>query len=360
MCGLSTRKTRTPLPTQKRTTSRSACQSACQSSRVEVDVVDVLVALRRVLGVLERPVRAAVEPLRVLSKPRVVGRALDREVERDVDAELGGAGDEPLELLHRPELRVERVVAAVLAADRPGRAGVGRPRGERVVAALAVRVPDRVHRRQVEDVEAELGQVLELGLDAGEAAPRAREELVPGAEGRPLAVAVDPQLGRRGHLAAVVVGRRQHLLRGQRLAPEHLGLGELAREVVLPRRDLALELVPERGLPVDPGLDAVLPAAGAVRREGPDPAVGLDVPHRRLLPAALAGAAVAHGGADLLVAVAEDRRPDLDRVSLAPLDRVAAAVELRPDVLDLDPGGWFSRRGRGHEAVFWLPEASER
>ena len=40
---------------------------------VEVDVVDVLVALRRVLGVLERAVRPAVEPLGVLLQPWMVG-----------------------------------------------------------------------------------------------------------------------------------------------------------------------------------------------------------------------------------------------------------------------------------------------
>ena len=38
-----------------------------------VDVVDVLVALGRVLGVLERAVRPVLEPLRVLAQPRVVG-----------------------------------------------------------------------------------------------------------------------------------------------------------------------------------------------------------------------------------------------------------------------------------------------
>ena len=59
---------------------------------VEVDVVDVLVALRRVLGVLQRPVRAAMEPLRVLLEPGVVGRALDREVERDLEPQLCARG----------------------------------------------------------------------------------------------------------------------------------------------------------------------------------------------------------------------------------------------------------------------------
>jgi hypothetical protein len=39
----------------------------------EVEVVDVLVALGRVLGVLQRAVGAVVEPLGVLAQPRVVG-----------------------------------------------------------------------------------------------------------------------------------------------------------------------------------------------------------------------------------------------------------------------------------------------
>ena len=53
-----------------------------------VDVDDVLVLLGRVLGVLDRPVGPVLEPLRMLGQPRVVGRALDREVERDLEPEL--------------------------------------------------------------------------------------------------------------------------------------------------------------------------------------------------------------------------------------------------------------------------------
>ena len=148
----------------------------------EVDVVDVLVALRRVLCVLQRPVGAAVEPLGMLLQPRVVGRALDRKVERDLDPELLRVGDEGAELLLGAERRVDRVVPALLGADRPGAADVALRRRLGVVPALAVRVPDRVDRRQVEDVEAELGEARQELADAGEAAPRAREELVPRAE----------------------------------------------------------------------------------------------------------------------------------------------------------------------------------
>ena len=124
MCGLSTRKTVTPQPTQWRTTSQQRLPEAAPVLALEVDVVDVLVALRRVLGVLQRPVGAAVEPLGMLLQPRVVGRALDREVERDLDPELLRVGDEGAELLRGAERRVDRVVPALLGADRPRAADV--------------------------------------------------------------------------------------------------------------------------------------------------------------------------------------------------------------------------------------------
>jgi hypothetical protein len=123
---------------------------------VPVDVVDVLVLLGRVLRVLERPVGAPVEPLGMLGEPRVVGRALDREVQGDLDAVLLGRAHQRREVLERPEVGMDRVVAAVLVADRPRAAGVVGAGDERVVATLAVRVADGMDRRQVEDVEAQL------------------------------------------------------------------------------------------------------------------------------------------------------------------------------------------------------------
>ena len=131
---------------------------AADAGRVVVEVhrVDVLVLLRRVLGVRDRPVRARGEELRVRGHPRVVGRRLQREVEGDLEVELTGARDEGVEVLERPEVGVDRVVAAVLAADRPRRAGVLGARGQGVVGALAVDLADRVDRREVDDVEAHL------------------------------------------------------------------------------------------------------------------------------------------------------------------------------------------------------------
>jgi hypothetical protein len=163
---------------------------------VEVDVVDVLVALRRVLRVLQRAVGAVVEPLGVLAQPGVVGRALDREVERELDPGVRRRRDQPVEVLERAELRVDAVWPP--SASRSPRDCPGRPAGdERVVATLAVGVPDRVDRRQVDHVEAELGEPRELLGDAGQAAEGAREELIPGAEAGAQAVHVD--LDRRRH-----------------------------------------------------------------------------------------------------------------------------------------------------------------
>ena len=54
----------------------------------EVGVDDVLVFLRRVLRIAHRAVRPALEPLRVLFEPGVIGRALHGKIERDLHAVL--------------------------------------------------------------------------------------------------------------------------------------------------------------------------------------------------------------------------------------------------------------------------------
>ena len=140
MCGLSTRKTRTPwLDPEERRRRGAPSQSPCQSSRVEVDVEDVLVALGRVLGVLDRAVGPAVEPLRVLRQPRVVGRALDREVERDLEPELARARDQAVEVVERAELGVDRVWPPSVGADRPRAARIARRRRSACCSGPCVR-----------------------------------------------------------------------------------------------------------------------------------------------------------------------------------------------------------------------------
>src|SRR5581483_3277433 len=187
---------------------------------VPVDVDDVLIALRRVLGVLDRAVGPVLEPLRMLPQPRVVGRALDREVERDLESELLRTRNEPVEVVDRPELRCDGVVTALLCADRPRAPRIALLRGQRVVAALAAGVPDGVDRRQVDDAEA--GE-LAVDLDGVELAPR---DAVTVRSGRSEA-GLDVEL---------------------RNAEQQRTLGELARKVFLPGFDLAPQLVPPRSL----------------------------------------------------------------------------------------------------------------
>src|SRR5690606_37531597 len=66
--------------------------------RFEIEGIDVLILLRWILGVLDRAVRPSLEPLRVLANVRVVRRALEGDVERDLHAALTRARDQPREV----------------------------------------------------------------------------------------------------------------------------------------------------------------------------------------------------------------------------------------------------------------------
>ena len=217
----------------------------------------------------------------------------------------------------------------------------------RVVAPLAVGRADRVDRRQVDDVEAELGQPRELLLHPGEAAERAREELVPRAEAgalaidvhlvgrRPLALAplgaaapappprpapsrrrrARPTAARRAHRARRASRTTARSAPRSRPAASSIRTGallELALEILLAGRQLALDLVPPGRVGVHPGLDLEGVAAEGDGVEGALPAVRAELRHRLLQEPAGAGRTVAHHGPELLVAVPDEvarRRP---------------------------------------------------
>ncbi len=84
-----------------------------------------------------------------------------------------------------PSSRVDRVVAALGRADRPRRADVVRLGDQRVVAALAVDLADRVDRRQVDDVEAHRGDGRQPLGRGRERAVHRWADRVPAAIGRP-------------------------------------------------------------------------------------------------------------------------------------------------------------------------------
>ena len=172
---------------------------------VEVDAVDVLVLVGRIFGVPNASVGAMLEPRGVLFHPRVVGRALDGKVERDLDAHGAGRRDEMVEVGQRAEQRIDGGVPSVAVANGPGAAGVAGLGVARVVLPLAIGYSDGMHRRDVDDVESHRGELGEpsLGLaqrgpDLGISALGPREELVPIAEVGPLALGEDAQHGLAG------------------------------------------------------------------------------------------------------------------------------------------------------------------
>jgi hypothetical protein len=158
----------------------------------------------------------------------MVRRALEREVDGDLQAVLPGRGNEIVEVVEGSEVGVDRVVTTLVRADRPRRTGIAGTRIEGVVRPLAVDAADRVHRRQVDHVEAHRshgGQPLgsraqragyhrALLVDAR--ALGAREELVPGADQRPLTVCEDRVRRTRAQQVPQWVGEkdRVHLRRG--------------------------------------------------------------------------------------------------------------------------------------------------
>ena len=78
-------------------------------------------------SVLHGAVRTPREPVRVLGHVRVIGRALERDVERNLDVELFCVGDEALKILHRAQIRVQCLVTAFVGAYGPWAAHLIRP-----------------------------------------------------------------------------------------------------------------------------------------------------------------------------------------------------------------------------------------
>src|SRR5687767_1979540 len=105
-----------------------------------------------------------------------------------------------LELLDRAELRVDRIVAAQLAADRPRTPRIIGSGHEGVVRTLSEGRSDGMNGREIDDVEAELGDPRQGALSVAEGAMalrvirlRARKHLVPRGEAGALTVDGDRQ-----------------------------------------------------------------------------------------------------------------------------------------------------------------------
>ena len=137
----------------------------------------------------------------------MVGRALERIVERHLQPEVPGLPAEAAEVLDGAQLGCDGGVPALGRADGPRAAGIVGPGAERVVGTLALGDADRVDRRQVDDVEPHVGHGAQALHRAVEAPLAAGEQFVPGPEQGPRAI--DPQRERR-RLGQVGVGDGRH------------------------------------------------------------------------------------------------------------------------------------------------------
>ena len=212
--------------------------------RLEVNRIDVLILLRRVLGVLDGAVRPVAEPFRMLAHVRVIRRRLERDVERDLEPLPPGRLDEAIEVLDRAEPRFDGHVPALVRSDRPRAPRIARAGRQRIVRPLAEAAADRVDRRQVEDVEPHRrdvgqprGRLVERRAARRVGARRPRKHLVPRAEPRALALDGDAEHAvEAGGPAAIRMRRHQplELLRqgqGHTLTRGRAGLLERGRPV---------------------------------------------------------------------------------------------------------------------------------
>src|SRR5580658_6825461 len=137
---------------------------------IKFDVDDVLVFLRRVFGIAYRTVRAPVEPPRMVIEPRMIRRALDREIKRELQAAHGGCFAQPPKIADRTEFTMDRVVAAFAASDGVWTPDIGRLAAQVVVLTLAICQSDRVNWREIKNVKAHITNVREEADHAVESA----------------------------------------------------------------------------------------------------------------------------------------------------------------------------------------------
>ena len=318
----------------------------------------------------------------MLLEPRVVGRAVDREVQGDVEAVLVRGRDERAEVLVGAELGVDRVVAPGLVADRVRAAGVARL-GRRGCCC---------------------GPCGWCGRSGGSAACRGRRSRARRCSGPAPATPLKPPhergkssyqepkrasvrststssvLGQLGGLGALLDGLDELEQRGvergvrdrwrsPRRPPSGARLASpLARSAAARSRTTPSLSSPLRsGWPnstlrasssrqpakrsthawmfhcVRPGFSTV--KAPSQRTPLWWASTG---DQRRLAPALVPGVAPAHDGAQHLVAIAEDVRRHLHRVGHGALDWPATAVDGRRRVRDPDAARRFGLGAGGH------------
>ena len=111
----------------------------------------------RILRIGDRAIGAGGEPFGVLGDPRVIGGALEGDVERHLHTEFLAARHEGVEIFESAEFGMDGVVPAFTGADGVRLTWIASACRQRVVATFTVGGADRVDWRQVEHIEAHLG-----------------------------------------------------------------------------------------------------------------------------------------------------------------------------------------------------------
>ena len=156
---------------------------AAPVGRFKIQRINILIFLGRILRILNRSVRPDHEPVRMFRDPRMIRRALECNVQSDLDALRSGCGNQVVEIGERAKLRVNRFVAAQIAGSlraqcrvRDGCPVADRPRTPwrirrsigRVIWPFAERASDGMNRRQINDVKSHGGNLGQLPLDIAE------------------------------------------------------------------------------------------------------------------------------------------------------------------------------------------------
>jgi hypothetical protein len=228
--------------------------------------------------------------------------------------------------------RMNRFVSARFAADCPGAPGIVPARAGLVVRRLALGDTDRMDRRQIEHIETHRCDVRQTRFDIREravhagVAGRARKQLVPAREARPLAIDFDDEWRLVLDDDVWVDTLLFQLLAAQQVDAHVLPRRFFLREIPAPCREV-----------VDPRGHGELISAELAWREARRPPIVDERRHRHAIPAFSIRRAIEQHARDDVVTVGEHVRFDDHRLTDRTLGWKFAAVHLRREVLDDHP-----------------------
>ena len=305
----------------------------------------------------------------------MVGRTIDREIERDLHSAFSHFALEPIEIFERPQRGLHRFVTASFASDRPGHAGIAWFCSHGIVSPFAISMSDRMNRREINYVEAHRLRVINSGqtITKGRSAiaatfGRAWKKFIPGSDLR--FFPFHDHAWRRRILCrprTVGIGRHQHfelarvdnVINLRVISPANR-FRQFAKSRRIVRDVSALsgrfdqgrafqcfsgqignagfeffrELIPPTSKGVGPRFDRVFINADLVQRTNPAPAIVVDKRHRCLMPARLTNQPPFQSGGHDIVTVFKNVGFDRKIVFDDAFDRVTSAVTQRPKILD--------------------------